>query len=379
MNYFSLEHKKFLVEHFVFDAWQFFDNAAKGVATTKFCYNTVKKLIEQSNKEYRQWQQDIFSKLFDDAKNNGAAQFSLKYDNMPKDIVDYLGEQVSRPILVDKYIKDFFQYSRNTLDSIAQITNVAVLANKGIPIEQVGFAKMETLLSAKFSGDFPDTETFFKRIKASDEYIYLSEFNNRIKHICDSELLLSHNLLGNEHTSLISAFFKKGHQFNQENILDITRIICTFIETEFNTFLDTITTDIKSGKYNSGRMHSLKFHAQQIKDDPRNSFGVVYIDVISNIDELPNEIRILLINNNDEDILVSNCEYDTILVRDVAEKYIGKYELRDVIVDDTLHKYVKFEKVKCDGMMSFIQETKKTIPIKPYFMTGTIVRAGYDN
>lgn len=379
MNYFSLEYKKFLVEHFVFDAWQFINNAAKNVATTKFCYNTVKKLIDQSNDEYRQWQEDIFSKLFDDAKMNGTAHFSLKYDNMPTDTVDYLGEQVNRSILVDKYIKDFFQYARNTLDSIAQITNVAILANNGMPIERVDFGRIERLINDKFSGDFQATEEFFKRIKASNEYIYLSEFNNRIKHICDSELVLSHNLLGNEHTSQISAFYKKGHQFKQENILDITRIICTFIETEFNAFLDTITTDIKNDKYNTGRIHSLNFHAQQIKDDSQNSFGVVYIDVISNIDELPDEIRILLINNNDEDVLVSNCEYDTILVRDATEKYIGKYEIRDTIVDDTLYKYIKFEKVKCDGMMAFFEETQKSIPIKPYFMTGTIVRSGYDD
>lgn len=379
MNYFSLEYKKFLVEHFVFDAWQFINNAAKNVDTTRFCYETVKKLIDQSNEEYRNWQQEIFSKLRDDAKQNGSAQISLKYSDMPTDTVEYLGAQISRPILVDKYIKDFFQYARNTLDSIAQITNVAILANKGISIEKVDFGKIEELLTGKFSSEFQDTEAFFKRIKASDEYTYLSEFNNRIKHICDSELVLSHNLLGDEHTSQINAFYKKGQQFKQKNIQDITRNICTFIETEFNTFLGTITTDIKNDKYNAGRIHSLKFHAQQIKGDSNNSFGVVYIDVISNIDELPDEIRILLINNNDEDVLVSNCEYDTILVRDATEKYIGKYEIRDTIVDDTLYKYIKFEKVKCVGMIAFFEETKKSIPIKPYFMTGTIVQSGYDD
>ena len=37
MDYLTLEHKKFLVEHYVYDAWQFTNNAAKGVATARFC------------------------------------------------------------------------------------------------------------------------------------------------------------------------------------------------------------------------------------------------------------------------------------------------------------------------------------------------------
>jgi hypothetical protein len=377
LKYFSLEHKKFLVEHFVFDAWQFIDNAAKGVATTIFCYNTVRKLIEQSNDEYFEWQNNMFSKLFDDAQKNGKAHIGLRYDDMPKDVVDFLGDQISRSFLVDKYIKDFFQYARNTFDSLAQITNVALLANNAKNIEKVDFVKMENILTKPpFSGDFPDTETFFKRIKASDEFIYLSEFNNRIKHICDSELVLSHSLLNDKHTSQISAFYKKGQQFKQENILDIVKIICSFVETEFNIFLETITKDIKNDMYVNDRIHSLKVQAQHIKGDPDNSFAVIYINVVSNIDELSDEISILLINNNDEDVLVSNCEYDTILVRDASEEYIGKFVIKDIIVDDTLYKYFKYEKVKCDGMIAFFEEMKKTILIKPAFLSGTIVEAG---
>jgi hypothetical protein len=378
VKYFSLEHKKFLVEHFVFDAWQFIDNAAKGVATTEFCCNTVRKLIEQSNEEYLQWQNNMFSKLFDGVKKDGKAHVSLRYDDMPSDVVNFLGDQISRSFLVDKYIKDFFQYARNTFDSLAQITNVALLANNAKNIEKVDFVKIENALAKPlFSGDFPDTQAFFERIKASDEFIYLAEFNNRIKHICDSELVLSHNLLNDEHTSQISAFYKKGQQFKKENILDIVEIICNFVKNEFNTFLETITKDIKNDKYINGRIHSVMFHAQHIKDDPFNSFAVVYINVVSNMDELPNEIRILLINNNDEDVLVSNCEYETILVRDASERYIGKFVIKDdIIIDDTLHKYVKYEKVKCDGMMAFFEEIKKSILIKPTFMGGIIVQEG---
>ncbi len=44
MDYLTLEHKKFLVEHYVYDAWQFTNNAAKGVATARFCCEAIKKV-----------------------------------------------------------------------------------------------------------------------------------------------------------------------------------------------------------------------------------------------------------------------------------------------------------------------------------------------
>jgi len=377
MEYLTLEHKKFLVEHYVYDAWQFINNAAKGVATARFCCETIKKLIIQSNEEYTQWQNDMFAKLFEDSKINGTAQIGIGYDNMPKDVVDFLGEQISRPFLVDKYIKDFFQYTRNVFDSIAQVVNVALLANQAKNIERVDFAKMHDIFSKPLvAGKFPDTEAFFIKIKESDEFIYLSEFNNRIKHICDSKLVLSHSLLDDKSTSQISAFYKKRQQFEQKNILDIVQIISDFLETEFQEFLQVITNDIKEDKYIEGRIHTLNFYAQQIKNDPQNSFAIVYIQVISSIDELPDEISILLINNNDEeDVIVANCEYENILVRDATEKYIGKYRIKDSVVDDSLHKYIKYEKVKCDGMIAFFEEMRKTTNIKPAFMSGTIIQA----
>ncbi len=82
MDYLTLEHKKFLVEHYVYDAWQFTNNAAKGVATARFCCEAIKKLIIQSNEEYTQWQNDMFTKLFEDSKINGTAQIGIGYDNI---------------------------------------------------------------------------------------------------------------------------------------------------------------------------------------------------------------------------------------------------------------------------------------------------------
>lgn len=376
MEYLSLEHKKFLVNHYVFDAWQFIINAAKGVATTRFCCETIIRLIEQSNGEYLQWQNDINFKLSEDFKVNGSAHIGINYDDMPKDTVEFLGEEISRPFLVDIYIKDLFQYARNIFDSLAQVTNVALFANQAKNIEKIDFVKMhKELTKASASGIFPETEGFFKRVITSDEFVYLSEFNNRIKHICDSKVVLSHSLLDINNISKINAFYKKGQQFKQQDIINIVKLICDFVETEFQEFLKAITNDIKRDKYIAGRMHSLNFYAQQIKNNPLSSFTVVYTEVVSNIEELPDEISILLINNNDEDVLVTNCEYENILVRDADKNYIGKFGIMDIIVDDTLYKYIKYKKVKCDGMMAFYEEMKKSIKIKPAFMNGTVIQA----
>lgn len=378
MDYFSQDYRKFLAEHKVFDTWQYINNARKNIITAGFCQKVIHELISQMTSEHRSWIDDLNQKFDKQINEYGAASIGIKMNDLPSFKMDILGIEVDYAFLIDKHIKDFFQYIRNAFDAMAQIANSALLANESKNLERVDFNKiLEVLSKPQYKRFFPDTLAFLIDISNSYEFKYTSEFNNLTKHICDARIILSYELFGKNVTSKIGAFYKKGQQFVEEDIVEITKRVLNFLEKEFIKYLDVITDEIKHDTFIEGRVHQLGFYGQQIKDDPQSTFAVVFLEVQNSMNELPDELRILLINDND-DVLSLNCDYDEILVRDKNEKYIGQFVRDEDIISHSVFKYRRYKKDTCDGMIAFINQAKKSVPIKPYFMSGNIVFVGFD-
>jgi hypothetical protein len=378
MDYFSSDYKRFLAEHYVFDAWQFIVNARKNIITAAYCYNFIAKLISKMSEEHKEWQDSLNKKILQSISENKPASVGFGYDDMPQFSLDILGIKPDYPFLIDKYTKDFFQYTRNAYDSIAQIANAALLANKSENIEKVDFNKISKVFNqATYSQCFPKTLNWILNTKSSSEFTYVSEFNNRIKHICDARIIMSQNLFTDDVTNKIDSFYKKGTQFAEQDICSITKAILDFTEREFLKFLSALTEEIKLDTYIEGRIHNLGFYAQQVKDEPQSTFTVIYVEVDNSINELPDTLRILFVNENDE-ISSLNCDYDEILVRNNNEKYLGKFNLDESITVDGLLSYRKYRKECCEGMLAFINHSRKNYSIKPSFMSGKIVRVGFD-
>lgn len=379
MNYYSIEYRKFLVEHYVFDAWQYVENARKNIVTAGYCYNVIENLIKKMEEEHKEWQEEIHNNYSHQLKEKGNATIGISIGNLPSFKIDMLGVSVDYLFLIDKYIKDFFHYIRNAFDSISQIVNSSLLANESISIEIADFGKIvKTLNKPAYSQIFSRTLEFLKKMQESDEFKYSTEFNNRIKHICDAKIIMSRELFGENVTNKIKAFYKKGVPFSEQDILTITHQIYEYVGREFITFLNVLTEDIKLDTFIEGRIHQLSFYSQDIKDDPNSSFTAVFIEVENSLSESPETIRLLLVNDN-EDIMPINCDYEEILVRDKQENFLGKYVLSDLIIDEGLLRYRKYTKVQCDGLLAFFDQIHKNNPIKPYFMSGKIVRVGYNN
>lgn len=378
MNYFSKEYRLFLAEHRVFDTWQFINNTRKNIITAGYCQSVIKELISQMTLKHEVWINELNQKIAKQIEEFGTGSIGIDPEDYPDSKIEILGITADYSFLVDKYIKDFFQYIRNAFDGMAQILNAALLANENKSIERVDFSKiLGQLNKPKYSALFPNSYAFMKNLSESYEFKYASEFNNLIKHICDAKVVISHELFGDKSTSQISSFFKKGQQFSEEDICNITKRVLDFIEEQYSEFLTVITEEIKSDTFVAGRIHSLGFYAQQIKDDPNNCFAVVFVEVQSSIDELPDELRILLLNDKD-DVIALNCDYHEILVRNENEKYLGQFICDEEIVNESVLRYRRYKKDTCDGMIAFFNQMRKNNPIKPYFMSGNIIRVGFN-
>lgn len=378
MGYFSKEYRLFLAEHRVFDAWQFINNTRKNIVTAGYCQSVIKELISRMTSEHETWINELNQKLAKQIEEFGMGSIGIGPEDYPDSKIEILGITADYPFLVDKYIKDFFQYIRNAIDGMAQIINAALLANENKSIERVDFSKiLDKLSKPKYSALFPNSYAFIKTLSESYEFKYASEFNNLIKHICDAKVVISHELFGDKATSQIGSFFKKGQQFREEDICNIIKRVLDFIKEQYSKFLTVITEEIKSDTFVAGRIHSLGFYAQQIKDDPNNCFSVVFVEVQNSIDELPHELRILLLNDKD-DVIALNCDYQEILVRGENEKYLGQFICDEEIINESVLRYRRYKKDTCDGMIAFFNQTRKNNPIKPYFMSGKIIRVGFN-
>lgn len=378
MNYFSRDYKKLLAEHYVFDAWQFIVNTQKNINTAKYCYEIINKLVSRVTEEHKDWIDNINEHISKAIEENIEVSINLGYDSLPQYKINIAGINVDYPFLIDKYIKDFFQYTRNAFDSIAQIVNSALLANESINIEKVDFNKITTVLNKnRYSSKFPKTLDWLLKIQQREEFMYLSEFNNRTKHICDSKIIMSQNLLNYDVLNKIGPFYKKGKQFEEQDICVITKTVLDFLEDEFVSFLGILTEEIKLDTFIEGRIHNLKFYFQQIKDNPQSSFTVIYIEVEESIDELPDVLRVLLVNNN-EDVISINSDYEEILVRDKKGNYLGQFIMDNPITRDGLYLYRKYKKDNIEGIKAFINHSRKNKLVNPLFVSGKVVRVGFD-
>lgn len=378
MEYFSENYKKYLEEHYVLDAWQFVANTRKNVATADYCYHIIQTLISKMEEEHRRWQEGINNELSKQIAEKGKGSIGISYDNLPQSTIDMFGLPIDYSFLIDKYIKDFFQYVRNAMDSAAQIVNSALLANECLDIEKVDFNKIvNTLNKPAYSQIFSKTLAVLAEIQSSTEFAYISEFNNKIKHISDAKLIMSQELFGNVTTARIEAFYKRGNQFAEQDILTMTKIVLDFVEREVGLLLDVLTKDIKLNAHILGRVHELKFHVQRIKDNPDSSFTVVFVEVIDSMDELPEVLRVLLARSNEE-VNSLNSDYGDILVRDKNTTFVGRFILDEVINEDGLLRYRRYKKDDCEGIIAFIEQSKKNYPIRPFLMTGEIVSVGFN-
>ena len=125
--------KRELIEHKIFSAWQFMEYTEKNIATVEYCANTIDSLIKKMTMKTVLWQQDISADFVDDVTEDGkpVKRLSVTTENSPTYEVRVAGEKVDPWFLFDKLLRDFFQYIMNSFDSISQIINAGLLANRG--------------------------------------------------------------------------------------------------------------------------------------------------------------------------------------------------------------------------------------------------------
>lgn len=346
-----------LFDNGIYEAWQFIINTSNTIQVAGYCRKAISRLIYTMQQEHESWKDELFKQLF--SQDSKVKRVSVTTDSLPENKVSIVGEDVSVSFLLNKLTKDFFQYCRNTFDSISQIANVALLASKAKAPDSVDFpAMLKAFNQHTYSQDFPAMHEWYNAIDADNAFKYIDAFNNRTKHTYDIYLKLSMDFLGDNHSTNINPFFRKDEQHDKKDVEVYLSEIFKFVCNSFDSFLDALATEYPKKVHLENRYNNLKAAQQKMSQDPKSDYAVAYIESTDTIDVMPNEIFVLLLSKSSDGTIYSkNCSIDTILVKKQGAnfEYIGRYIADTPCGDDTLLRYRKYRKDSLIGKDAFIQ------------------------
>ena len=372
--------KKELIAHNIYSAWQFIEYTEKNIATVQYCSDTIKNIIDKMTTKTVRWQQNISSDFVDEVTEDGknVKHLSVTTENAPTYEVRVAGEKIDPWFLFDKLLRDFFQYTMNTFDSMSQIINAGILANKGKKVDSVDIQIMVRCFNQQtYSAAFPKMQSWLNKISQSTEFKYIEAINNRTKHTGDIANKLSMGILGSSNRAEIGPFFRKDIQHGKNELSDQLLATLDFLNDSWDEFQNVFKEEFVRDVYVQNRRHGISgVRQQKLKNEPDKDLSYAYIEVNGSFDTMPDELYILLVTEREDDIYAHECPFNTILVTGSSNiDVLGRYKAEDVIGDDCLLHYRKYRKdTEIIGGICMFYEQQKTVfyHANPYFNVESI-------
>ncbi|MCB6515752.1 hypothetical protein LI139_08830 [Veillonella atypica] len=336
--------KKELAEHKVYTAWQFIENTNANIRVAWYCLNTIAAVSDKMTEIAHKNNEEISEKIINHKS------ISITEADIPDFSIDIAGKDVDGFFLIQKLIRDFYQYLRNSFDSIGQIANAGLLANKGKKVDGTDFPAMRgKFLQQTYSGEYPLTSAWFSKTDGDEEFKYIDAVCNRVKHTAFINNQVSIGLFGCENKMNMGAFLRKGEQHEKANLKDKMQQAIKYTEDSYAEFLAAFSAEFKNDLHISGRYHEgIKVYQQYMKDSELSSFSLSYIVSKQPFSEMPDEIYILLLRNNEDEIKAADSPFTTILItsKDDYKTAIGRYVAAadDAVGKDNIVKYRKYVK-----------------------------------
>jgi len=347
-----------LVNHFICDAWQYVVNTRKTLDTAEFCFESIADMLSHMGTITQDWQNSMFEKAF-------AQRGTAVAGGFPDYKISVGSIETTCSFLVEKHIKDFFQYIRNAFDGMAQIANSGLLANKSKAVDTVDFPKMLGVFEqSTYSTAFPLTSAWFDKVNLDDEFVYIDAINNRTKHTYDVKAKLAMGIFGSANTAEISTFYRKMKQHDKQDIGVYLQALLTYTENKFEEFLDAFCKEYPNQTFCQNRYHTAKVYQQKMNGNASNNFSIVYLEGGIDFSLWPDQIFLLFAKDDGDEVISTNCSAKTILVKDLRgsdffSRFIGRYKASDDIGIDYLNKYRKYQKDSANGLQCLADEMSK--------------------
>lgn len=365
--------KKELAEHKIYTAWQFIENTCANIRVARYCLDTVAAISAKMTEDAYKYNEEISEKIINHKS------IAITDEDFPDFLIDVAGNHVDGFFLIQKLIRDFYQHLRNSFDSIGQIANAGLLANKGKKVDKTDFPAMKDRFQQQtYSGEFPLTSAWFSKTDSDDEFKYIDAVCNRMKHTAFINNQVSIGLFGCKNKMNMGAFLRNGKQHEKADLKDKMQQTLKFTEDSYTEFLTAFSVEFKNDLHNSGRFHDgIKVYQQYMKGSELSSFSLPYIVSQQPFSAMPNEIYVLLLRKNEDEIKAMDSPFTSILITS-ADDYktaVGRYvaATEDAVGKDNIVKYRKYTKDTdtTDPQIAMIKSmrdgTRKFYHANPFF------------
>ena len=336
------EWLKFVYDNDVFDAYQYIDNTKKTLDIVCYCKELIKKLLSKMENDNNRCRTDIFERFLGHSGPIKSATLNVK--DFPTYSTTICGIEVNAVFLLEKLIKDFYQYVRNAFDCMSQTANASILGTKAEEIEKVDFNHMKKIFkeNKEYIKMFPNISSWYSKIGESKEYKYINAFNNRTKHICDVNLKFSMSIIGNGDVSEINPFFKNKQRYDKKDIMDCIEWVFDFVSKVYSEFMTVLRIEVTKKIFVKNRFHNI------VKTLRTSDADIAIIIDDKSFHDKPEMIELLPVDNMNGIMEGHNSTFEMVYIcaPNQEDSYISYKVVNDVCQDDFLLKYRRYRRFK---------------------------------
>lgn len=376
MNLNIKEFQKELAHQKVYDTWQYVDSLMEMLTYMDLSYQLLVN-VHKNRVDSLKAQQ---SKILQEAVENGSS--SVKESDLHCTDLKIAGLDIDDSIFLRKTIVEFFHYARMSFDILFQTINAALFGDES-------FNVMDRQLIRKVNRKL-DTVTSFSKLKVlldsnkvNQTYLYLQAFDNYVKHIKTILVTVKTSfIIGSNDEFLIKDFIYDGTPYPIENALDKAKEVKDYVQQTVEEILTEVKDQLPNCLNNSQRIQNISF--KQFVKEKAQSHAVEYIsffiDVQNDINELPNEIKVLplLVKPNDE-IYSFNFRIKKIFIKKKGreeDSIVGYAELKNGLETNEFYRIFEVHPCGIDEYHKYIINFANDYPkvtLNYYAMEGTVV------
>lgn len=317
---------KLLKDKKVADSYQFYTSCEYKLYFADSSFQALQNIVDK----YQKTEYERVNNVFSDAVTTGVGKYIAHDDN-----VDFFGVQMNVTSVMDKLTMEIMSLLHSFFDNYAQWLNSSLLGEDALPIKSATLINISRKLSSypEFEGEFV---TKLSLIPNEDQYLYIADFNNILKHRYQIYVNNRFDMLSATGDVIIPAFKKDDRIHLKEAALDVLKKsldYCNSLLDESRMFIEQYYST-NDNNYVSHRVYNPKTYLLFESEEDQKAMckpkiHYYYIEVDSS--NVPDKFQIMLccdrMDRMDEDEKSLDCynsPYQIIMLRELgSDKIIG--------------------------------------------------------
>lgn len=304
----ALDDKKFmemLIDKKVADAYQYYESSSYKLYLAKITISALENIVNDfcTSGEY----------AINDHLGNGFEECS----SYIKTSIDYFGVELSIADATTKFCMEIISLLHNFFDNYAQWINAALLGEDAIPMDRVNLNKLVEALPKypEYSSEFLNDVKYTVK---QEEYKFISDFNNTIKHRAQLYTKNRINIITGKAGVFTSTFYKDKNSYSEQDVVSLLKKLYEFCERKLNASKSFIEEFYSKNdcKYVESRAYPTIFlQFKNENDHERFKIDQCYVYIEEKNDRENQEYQVMLKYDGDSKTIIENSYYQHIILK----------------------------------------------------------------